>query len=181
MVFVGDQVLAPEAAAHWPSRATPLLLRGKPRPVFALPEGVPRLPVAPALAAPRRYLEPADGEPGRWGDRGRAPRPYSTRIWLGRKPRSRPGCRGKEVRVLAPPWGVMHPDLPQIAAETGHRLILSGYPYAATALGSLPIVVRPRLKGDAIWLYLNGTVRGAASWLLAQWQARRRVARGGVA
>lgn len=179
MVFVSNQALAPDAAADWPSSTTPLLLRGNPRPVFALPAGMRCFPAGPALAAPRRYLEPTIDQPGRWETEDER-RARMRQDLMQAKAAIEAHLPGKKVTVLAPPWAMMHPELPLLAAAVGYRLILLGYPYAAPAEGSLPINVRPRLKGDAIWLYLNGPVRGAPSWLLAQWQARRRVARGDV-
>lgn len=178
LVFTSEHALATGEAADWPSPATPLLLRGGGRPVFALPTGMPRFPAAPALAAARRYLEPWGDQPGRFETEDER-RARMRQDLAGAKAAIEARLPGKEVTVLAPPWTLLHPELPQIAAATGHRLLLLGYPYAGPA-GRLPIAVRPRLKGDAIWLYLRGPRRGAPTWLAATWQARRRRAHGAV-
>lgn len=84
---------------------------------------------------------------------------------------------GTRIRILAPPWGVMHPDLPAIAQETGHELIAMAYPFPhAVGLSSLPLY--PRLFGDGIWPVLRGPLLGGVGWLQARDRSKARVREG---
>ena len=80
---------------------------------------------------------------------------------------------GAKVRVIAPPWGAMHRDLPGIAHETGHELIVMAYPFPKLRMDS-PLPLYPRLFGDSIWTLLRGPLRGGKDWWLAR---RRNIAR----
>jgi peptidoglycan/xylan/chitin deacetylase (PgdA/CDA1 family) len=73
---------------------------------------------------------------------------------------------GASVRALAPPWAVMHPDLPQIAKEIGYEIIVLGYPFHHSKGSPLPIY--PRLFGDAIWNLIDMPILGSIKWLRAR-------------
>jgi hypothetical protein len=80
---------------------------------------------------------------------------------------------GADVRALAPPWGLMHPDIGPIAKQTGHDLIVMAYPFPDQAHDS-PLPLYPRLFGDAIWTLLRGSLGGIPTWLASR---RRNMAR----
>lgn len=141
----------------------------KDRMVRHLPAGRPLYPWAPALAAPRRFIDdPATPGTGRWEDaaerraRIRQDLTQARTLIEERVP-------GTSVRVLALPWAVMHPDVPVIAEETGHRLLVLGYPFTAPSpVPSIPVY--PRLYGQGAWVHVQGVVRGTVAW----WRDRRR-------
>jgi len=86
---------------------------------------------------------------------------------------------GKQIRVVAPPWALMHPDFPRIAAETGHDLVVLGYPFPTASIQSdLPVF--PRLYGDSIWALIYGPFLGGVGWLRARKRAMARVAAGAI-
>lgn len=83
------------------------------------------------------------------------------------------------VRVLAPPWAEMHPDVPGIAREVGYELIVLGYPFKPTAREpALPCY--PRLFGDAVWTHIDGPIKGTVAWQRHRRRAIARVAAGGI-
>jgi hypothetical protein len=86
---------------------------------------------------------------------------------------------GKQVRVVAPPWALMHPDLSSIAEDTGHELIVLGYPFPGFDTSHGPAVY-PRLYGDSIWNLIHGPLRGAFHWMRSRKQAIARVAEGAI-
>ncbi|ARA94445.1 hypothetical protein AWN76_015640 [Rhodothermaceae bacterium RA] len=142
---------------------------GADRVVRQLRPGRPVYPWAPALAAPRRFIDdPGLPGKGQWeGNEERRARVCEDLL------RSRqlieeevPGTR---VHVLALPWAVMHPDVPSLAAETGYRLLVLGYPFEAPTV-PLPIPVYPRLFGEGAWIRAQGLPVGAIAW----WRDRRR-------
>jgi peptidoglycan/xylan/chitin deacetylase (PgdA/CDA1 family) len=86
---------------------------------------------------------------------------------------------GTKMRVVAPPWALMHPDLADIARDTGHELIVLGYPFPEMK-GPTSTPVYPRLYGDAIWTLIHGPIRGGFNWLRARKRAMGRVADGAI-
>jgi hypothetical protein len=86
---------------------------------------------------------------------------------------------GADVRVLAPPWGHMHEELPAIAGELGFELLVMGYPFRLGQYVS-PIPVYPRLFGDALWTWLDGPLLGGQRWLSARRRALQRRRTGAI-
>lgn len=84
---------------------------------------------------------------------------------------------GARVRAISPPWAVMHVDLPAIARDTGHEVIVLGYPFQSSGKKN-PLPLYPRLYGDAIWTLLQGPIRGGVNWLRARRHAIARKADG---
>lgn len=77
---------------------------------------------------------------------------------------------GATVCALAPPWSMMHSELPEIAQETGHKVVVLGYPFEPLSTDS-SVVLYPRFFADAIWLLLHGkSLRGLSKW----WRSRSR-------
>jgi len=168
--------------------------------------GTPFFPWAPALAAPRRFIDDsgvrdaciravAEGggedfflsndwearlrsiageQPlGRW--EGESERRVRFKEDLERAKREiESHVPGARIRVIAPPWGVMHPDLPAIAKTTGHELIAVAYPFPRS-IGSTPLPLYPRLFGDGIWPVLRGPLSGGIAWLRARERMKLRV------
>lgn len=129
-------------------------------------------PLGPALAVERRYLEAE----GRWeSDEERRRRFCEDLSGARRMLESRLSTR---VRALAPPWALMHRDLPAVAAETGHELLVMGFPF--TPLPAAPIPVHPRLKGDAVWFAISNSMTAPARWLVSMSNSRRLASAGGV-
>jgi hypothetical protein len=88
---------------------------------------------------------------------------------------------GARVRALALPWAAMHPDIPAVAQQTGYELVVLGYPFSFAGPqddGSLPLY--PRLKGDAIWMLLEGPLRGPFEWARARYRYLARNRSGSV-
>jgi hypothetical protein len=73
----------------------------------------------------------------------------------------------------------MHEALPAIARETGHEVIVLGYPFSQHSRQS-PLPLYPRFKGDAIWTLLLGPIRGVVGWWRARQAAIARKAAGAV-
>ncbi|MFH1278826.1 MAG: polysaccharide deacetylase family protein [Candidatus Eisenbacteria bacterium] len=87
---------------------------------------------------------------------------------------------GLRVCMVAPPWGAFHPDLPPIAAETGHELMVLADPLPGRAAEDSPVPLYPRLKGDGIWFLLRGPLGGWVPWVRAARESKARVRSGGV-
>ena len=135
-----------------------------------------RHPLGPALAVERRYLEASADAEGRWeSDEERRRRFCDDLSGARRMLESRLSTR---VRALAPPWALMHRDLPAVAAETGHELLVMGFPF--TPLPAAPIPVHPRLKGDAVWFAISSRMTAPARWLVSMSNSRRLASAGGV-
>ena len=86
---------------------------------------------------------------------------------------------GVQIRAFAPPWGAMHPDLSAVAQQTGHELLVLADPLPQLGKQSkLPIY--PRLKGNAIWILLQGPILGTIAWLKANRRSKERIAKGAI-
>jgi hypothetical protein len=85
---------------------------------------------------------------------------------------------GTHIRALAPPWGMMHPDLPEVAQQTGHELLVLADPLPDIKYSPVPIY--PRLKGNAIFPLLCGPVFGLIVWLKANQRSKARLAKGAI-
>jgi hypothetical protein len=105
--------------------------------------------------------------PGEWESAGERRIRFQCDLGQARE-RIEARLRGARVRVLALPWGEIHPELPSIARETGHELLVLGYPLPVLP-GAATLPVHMRLYGDAIWTLLDGPVVGGVRW----WRARR--------
>lgn len=164
--------------------------------------GTPLYKWAPALAAPRRFIEDARGSEqcttlvrnrggakffrnegwkdallhaaNRWrggvweNEDERLERYHDDLLQAKRSIEER--VPGAHVRAIAPPWAVMHADLPAIARDTGHEVIVLGYPFQSAGKKD-PLPLYPRLYGDAIWTLLQGPIRGGVNWLRARHHA----------
>ena len=84
-----------------------------------------------------------------------------------------------KVRVVALPWGVMHPEIPNIAFESDHKICVLAYPFPKKISGS-PVILYPRLFGDSIWTLLHGPVRGGLKWLANRKRNKKRVEYGAI-
>ena len=121
-------------------------------------------PLGPALLVGRRFIEPSGKETtGSWElphsrrqrfyyDIQRAKHLIETQL---------DNC---SVIAFAPPWAAMHSDIPQIAQDTGHKMIVLGYPFDKSWHKKSPIDVQPRLKGNTIWFYLENPILGFWGW-----------------
>jgi len=158
----------------------PLLMRhgNQDVPVMSIPAGTPLYEYGPALATPGRYLPGKDSGAGRWEtEQERQARFYNDLATAKFEIERR--VPGTKIRVLAPPWAVMSPDLAAVARATGHELIVLGYPFQAPT-GPRDLPLYPRLFGSAIWSFLEGPLLGGIKWLrLNRYQAARHAA-GGV-
>ncbi|MDY7023868.1 MAG: hypothetical protein SWJ54_21405, partial [Cyanobacteriota bacterium] len=86
---------------------------------------------------------------------------------------------GLKVRAFAPPWGAMHPDLSAIVQQTGHELLMLADPLPELSSENyLPIY--PRLKGNAIWILLQGQMLGTLAWFKANQRSKERLANGEI-
>jgi len=86
---------------------------------------------------------------------------------------------GTKVQVFSPPWGLMHPELPQIAKETGHELIVAAYPLPQNIQTS-PLPIYPRLKGSAIWPLIQGPIQGSISFYNFHRRSLKHLATGAI-
>ncbi|MDJ0615335.1 MAG: polysaccharide deacetylase family protein [Calothrix sp. MO_192.B10] len=176
-------------------------LKGKDVPEWHPCLGTPIYPLAPALAAPRRFIENesfkeqcialiqqnggadffmTEGwqdilqktltrlETGVWESEDERRDRYRQDL-LQAKLCIEERLPGAYVRAFAPPWGAMHTDIPAIAQETGHKVLVLTYPLPSFIKES-PLTCYPRLKGDAIWMLLEGPIHGSISW----WKAHKR-------
>lgn len=182
VVFVGDTPTG-VATEHGPFPLyglAPLLQRDgvEDTPVMTVTAGRTLYEWGPALTAPARYLPGNGPGTGRWetGEE-RQDRLYNDLATAKSEIERR--VPGSSIRVLAPPWATLSPDLVPLAKATGHELIVLGYPFQPPA-GSRDLPVYPRLFGDTIWNCLEGPLRGGMKW----WQLRKhetaRHAAGGV-
>jgi hypothetical protein len=86
---------------------------------------------------------------------------------------------GVKVRAVAPPWALMHPDIPATARETGHDIVVLAYPFPQVASDeALPLY--PRLYGDSIWSLLMDPLRGGVKWMQSRRRAMARVKLGQI-
>lgn len=120
-----------------------------------------------------------EGAPGRWetDDERRARFEEDLRRGKGMLESIAPGLR---VRMVAPPWGAFHPDLPRVAAGTGHEMMVLADPFPDCGTAPSPLPLYPRLKGDGIWFLLRGPLAGWAPYLRARRASRARIGRRAV-
>ncbi len=86
---------------------------------------------------------------------------------------------GLQVRAFAPPWGAMHSDLFAIVQDTGHEVLVLADPLPElNEQSDLPIY--PRLKGNAIWILLQGPILGTIAWFKANQRSKERLANGAI-
>ncbi|MEZ4653338.1 MAG: polysaccharide deacetylase family protein [Candidatus Eisenbacteria bacterium] len=171
LIFVSEGVVGEVDAQGRPFPVdghVPLVMQiaGNAVPVFRPNPGTPLRELGAALQG-RRYIEPTNGDPGRW-ETEQERRARHREDLAHSKASLEAHVPGASVRVLSPPWGDMHPELPAIAGEVGFELLVLGYPFTRGDGGPLPAY--PRLFGDAIWTWIDGPFQGGLRW----WRNRRR-------